>query len=338
MGKRDYYEVLGVTKDSSQDEIKKAYRTKAKKLHPDIGGDEDAFKECSEAYSVLSDNEKKIHYDTFGHQSPRMGGNGNVDPFEMFRRNFNGMGGNQRRRQVKGQDTRINIKFTLEELFTGIDKTVKYKRNVKCGTCDGSGGTGKKTCSKCGGSGELIEIQQMGQMVMQQVRSCHVCGGTGEMIENICKDCGGNGVKMVDEVIDLEIPPGAFDGAVLLVSGKGHAVKGGVDGDLQVRIIEKPHDYYERKGNDLKYYLDLSYPEMVLGCEKEVPIIEGGKIKINVVELSRPNTILRIKNKGMVSVETGVRGDLHIMLGIEIPDSITTKEKSLLVELKNIVK
>lgn len=345
MDKRDYYEVLGVPKSASKDEIKKAYRKLAIKYHPDKNaGDKEAeekFKEIAEAYAVLSDDDKKQQYDMYGHRAPRMGGGfGGMDPFEMFKRHFGDIFGGQSRQQrvIKGQDARINVRFTLEELFNGTSRKVEYKRNTKCKKCDGSGGTGKKICLKCQGSGQITEVQQIGTMVMQQVHTCHVCQGTGEIVEKTCDSCNGSGIKLEKEVIQVDVPAGAFDGAILVMSGKGHAVKNGVNGDLQIKISEKPHDYYERKGNDLKYYLDLSYPEIVLGTEKEIPTIEGGKVKIKVKELSKPGTILRLKEKGMISVETGMRGDLHVQLEVIIPEKISNKERELLEELKKVQK
>lgn len=343
MNKRDYYEVLGIPKTASKDEIKKAYRKLAIQYHPDKNaGDaeaEEKFKEVAEAYEVLSNDEKKRNYDTYGHNGPQIG-RGNfdgMDPFEVFRAHFGDMfGGGQRPQQMKGQDIRLNLKFTLEELFTGVTRKVEYNRSVTCKKCDGSGGTGQKICNNCGGTGQKVEVQQIGNMVMQQIGKCMHCNGTGRLVENKCKSCDGVGVKLEKERVEIEIPAGAFNGGMLIVNGKGNAIKGGIDGDLQIRITEKPHDYYERRGNDLKYYLDLSYPEIVLGCEKEIPTIEGTKVKINIPELSEPDTILRLRNKGMASVETTDRGDLLVQLAILIPDKITKQEREILETLKNI--
>jgi molecular chaperone DnaJ len=342
MSKRDYYEILGVDKKATKEEIKKAYRKKAIKLHPDKNPDdkeaEEAFKECAEAYEILSDDEKRSRYDRFGHQ-PMGGGFSYMDPFEMFRKHFEGgFGERSKPRQHKGQDCRVNMKFTLEELFKGTKRTIEYTRNDKCEKCDGSGGSGKKICPTCGGSGRVIEVQQLGNMVMQQTRPCMDCNGTGEVITKPCKACDGSGLKNIKEVVEIEIPAGSYEGMIIMVGGKGHAIKDGITGDLQIRILEKPHDYYEKKGIDLKYYLDLTYPEIVLGCEKEIPTIEGGKVKIKIKELSQPNTILRLKDKGMKKIETNQRGDLHIQLGVEIPDKISGEERKILEELKKLKK
>lgn len=342
MSKRDYYEILEISKDASKDEIKKAYRKMAIKYHPDKNaGDKEAeekFKECAEAYDTLSNDEKKRKYDMFGHQE--IGGRSNMSASDIFNMFGDIFGGRQPQNQriLKGQDIRITEKFSLEDLYFGTTRKVKYKRNSVCKKCNGTGGEDKQKCDKCNGLGQIIETQQIGSMIMQQVRPCHVCNGTGEIVVKPCKKCDGKGIELSDEEFEVQVPAGAFNGGILIIQGKGHAIKGGIDGDLQILISEKPHDYYERKGSDLKYYLDLSYPEIVLGCEKEIPTIEGGKVKIKIKELSQPNTILRLKDKGMVSHETGERGDLHIQLGVEIPELISDRERELLEELKKIKK
>jgi len=345
MAKRDYYEVLGIQKNASVSEIKKAYRKLAMEYHPDKNPNnkeaEDKFKEIAEAYEVLSDEGKRNKYDTYGHQTQQMAdGYGGMDPFEMFRRHFGDMmGGARQPRVVKGQDTRLNLKFTLEELFNGCNRKFTYKRQELCKTCNGEGGVGKKMCPKCNGTGQVVDVQQIGGMVMQQISTCNVCNGSGGIVEKVCTKCEGRGIEIVDENIDIDIPAGMFNGAIIVMGGKGHAIKGGICGDLQIVITEKAHDYFETKGSDLKYYLDLSYPEMVLGGEFEIPIIEGGKIKIKVKELTQPSSILRIKGKGMLSNHTtDERGDLLIEVNVVIPEKITPEEKELLEKLKKITK
>lgn len=345
MIKRDYYEVLGLKKGVNKDEIKKAYRKLAMEFHPDRNPDnkeaEEKFKEIAEAYDVLSDDEKRDRYDKFGYQSAQMGsGFYSMDPFELFRRHFGDvMGGFQRQKKVKGQDARINIKLSLEELFTGTKRKFSYKRLIICDECKGEGGTGKENCTTCGGRGQLVEVQRIGTMVMQQVITCHVCNGSGSIITKKCEKCEGRGLVYSNELVEVDIPAGMFNGGVLIIPDKGNGIKGGVNGDLQVVINEIPHDNFERgNGSDLKYYLDLSYPDIILGTEAEIPTIEGKPVKIKIKEMTQPGTLLRLKGKGMPIPNTSNRGDLIIEVNIAIPERVSDEEKELLKELKKIQK
>lgn len=343
MDKRDYYEILGLDKSATKNEIKKAYRKLAIKYHPDKNPDdkdaEKKFKEATEAYEHLYDDKKRKEYDMFGHKVSRGNIRNDINPFEVFRKHFGDMFGahHNQHEQKKGRNIRVNVRCTLEELFNGGKHKIEYRRDDSCKKCGGVGGTNKKTCFKCGGNGQVVEFKQLGNMVIQQSQICDECNGSGEIIENICKSCGGSGVEKIKDKAEIEITPGIYDGSILILEGKGHAIKNGVNGDLLVKITEKPHDYYERKGHDLKYYLDLSYPELILGCEKEIPVIEGSKVKINIKELSDLDTILRLKNKGM-PVKEKDRGSLYVQLNLIIPDSINDEERKLLEELKKVKK
>jgi molecular chaperone DnaJ len=308
MSKRDYYEVLGVAKDATDKDIKKAYRKLALKYHPDKNPDdseaETMFKEIAEANEVLSDPDKRAQYDRYGHDAPRQGGfggGGMPDMEEFFRQaGFGGFGGRRGPRgPIKGQDLRMKVNVTLEELYEGVEKKFKYKRNTSCGTCDGKGGTDVTTCSTCGGQGQVVQQFHTPMGVMQQVSTCPTCHGEGEVTKNTCGSCHGTGLDEVDEMVEIDIPHSLHENEAMVVEGKGHGVKNGIDGDLVIIITQKQHKDFTRQGNDLRCRLKLKYEQLVLGGEVEVPTIEGGKIKINIPEYSNVGDILRVSNKGM---------------------------------------
>lgn len=343
MAKRDYYKILELTDDDkllNESEFKKVLKTKYRKLckeyHPDVKPDdstaEELFKEAAEAYDVLSNPEKKAQYDQFGHQQGPIGGgnrNGGFYDMDEILRNFTGQG-----RQIrKGQDLRLNIKLTLEEMFNGVNKKIKYKKFVLCEPCKGNGGHKINNCSTCRGSGRIIRQQQFGPHIIQQESTCHVCNGNGKHIEDICATCGGRGLNNVEVEVELKIPAGVSDGMSQIHEGGGHGIQNGVDGNLVIIITEKNHDIFIRSGNDLKITVTLRYAQLVLGDKIEIPTIEGGKIRVTIPKHSKVGDNLRIPSKGMNIINTTSRGDIIITLGIEIPKSVTDEEIELLNKL-----
>ncbi len=337
MSKRDYYEVLGVNRNATETEIKKAYRKLAKDNHPDVKPNdkaaEETFKEGSEAYDVLSNPEKKLRYDQFGHQQRgQNGGNGTYYDMDEIIRNFSGQG----RRVKRGQDIRVSIKLTLEEMFNGVNKSIRYKKFISCQPCNGKGGHKVSRCTTCGGAGRLIRQQQFGPHIIQEEVQCHVCTGKGEMIDDICTICNGAGLTNSEVGLDLTIPAGVMDGSTQISEGGGHGIQGGVDGNIIIVLTEKPHDIFTRNINDLKITLKLSYTQLVLGDKVEVPTIDGGKIRATIPPYSKVGDNLRIPNKGMRVVHSNTRGDLMLTLSIEIPKSVTDEEIELLKKLDEL--
>lgn len=336
--KRDYYEILGVKRDASDKEIKNAYRNLAKEHHPDIGGDENKFKEISEAYDILSDKDKKANYDRFGHQS--MGGHdgfhrgGMSDIYEMFRRQYSQ---DRQRQQFRGQTIRLNVKLTLEEIFTGVDKKFRYKKQGVCTNCNGVGGHDVVMCSHCNGSGVLTQIIQTPVGIIQNATMCPHCSGEGQTYKTQCEKCGGNGVVALDDEISISIPAGVNDGDAMSVSGKGHEVKNGQPGDVIVVITQLKHDDFLRISSNLRYVKALPYYEAILGTEIEVPTIDGGKLKLKVPAYSNNETTLRLREKGMTSI-SGPRGDMLVQIHVNMPDNISDGERELLEKIKEINK
>ena len=326
MSKRDYYEVLGLKKGASDSDIKKAYRSLAKKLHPDAGGDEEAFKELSEAFEVLSDSDKKSNYDNIGHQSQQRRGSRSERRYHNFHPE-----------QRAGDNITLLIKITLEESFTGTKKTYKYKRNDKCDICSGHGGTDIHECSSCGGRGFIIQQIQTPMGVFSNMFPCGNCNATGLIVKTPCDTCKGSGLKSIEETIDVNIPSGVQEGMTFIMTGKGNAIKGGGEvGDLHINILELPHDVYVRNGNDLKITLKLSYSQLVLGDKVDMQTIEGTKIRITIPEHSDVGSNLRIQNKGMKAYGKDNRGDVVITLGIDIPKTISSEAKEIIEKLKNL--
>lgn len=359
MAKRDYYEVLGVSKNAAADEIKKAYRQKAIQFHPDRNpGDKDAeekFKEAAEAYDVLSNEEKRQRYDRFGHagvgSSAASGGFGGggmsmEDIFsqfgDLFGGHFGGFGGfgsSSRSRTVqRGSDLRVRVKLTLKEIATGVEKKIKVKKYVPCSHCHGNGAADSQaisSCSTCHGSGFVTRVANtiLGQMQTQS--TCPTCGGTGETITRKCAHCNGEGVTRAEEVITLNIPAGVGEGMQLSMSGKGNAARrGGMNGDLLVVIEEERHPELIRDENDLVYNLLLTVPQAALGDSVEVPTVDG-RVKVKIDPGTQPGKVLRLRNKGLPSVNSYGTGDLLINISVYIPEKLTETEKSKIKELAN---
>ena len=353
MAKRDYYEVLGVTKNASDDEIKKAYKKMAIKYHPDRNpGDKEAeekFKEAAEAYDVLRDPQKRARYDQFGPEGVNgAGGFGgqsmNMDDiFSMFGDIFGGHGfggfgggfgggGRARKPQFRGGDLRLKVRLNLQEIATGVTKKFKVKKKVTCTHCHGSGAEGAgatEQCPTCHGSGYVVKTQQSIFGMMQTQSVCPTCGGEGTVIKNKCKACGGEGVVNGEEVIEVKIPAGVADGMVVNVPGKGHAARrGGIPGDIQVYIEEEPSNELLREDNNLIYNLLLDVPTAALGGSAEIPTIDG-KVKIKIDPGTQPGKVVRLRGKGLPAVQGygyGV-GDLIVNISVYIPETLSKDEK-----------
>jgi len=336
MSKRDYYEVLGVNKDATESELKKAYRTQSKKFHPDVNPEgEDQFKEVAEAYETLSNKEKKQSYDTYGHggPQPQRGSNSGFNMEDIFNQfDFGG----QRQRQRKGQDLVLNVKITLEEVFNGVTKKFRYNRTANCKTCDGVGGKKEKTCDLCQGHGYIFHQQETPMGTMRQMVNCSNCGATGKIVEEPCTTCDSRGVANKEEIVEVQIPNGIREGDTLQYLGMGHAIKSGPAGSLLIRILIQNHKDFIRDGSDLRHQLKLSYSELVLGEKIQVPTIDGKEILITVPPRSKPGDILRIIHKGIQIKGTTTRGDMMVILDIEMPVKVSDEEKELLEKLKKI--
>ena len=353
MSKRDYYEVLGVKKSSSKDEIKKAYRKLALKYHPDKNkgdkGAEEKFKEGSEAYHVLSDDKRRENYDQFGHaafQGGGQGGFGNFDFSSSFSDifedvfgdfGFGGSGQSRRgRRNNRGNDLRYDITIDLNDAFNGKEEKINYTTYKKCKTCSGSGakpGSKPSACNYCGGQGKVRSSQ--GFFTIQQ--TCPECSGEGEKISNPCNNCSGAGKTQSNESVSVKIPKGVDDGTRIRIAGKGEAgTKGGSYGDLYLFISVKPHEIFKRSEENLFYELPITFTDAALGANVEVPSIDGGKTKIKIPSGTQSGKQLRLRGKGMPVLKRNLFGDLYIRVITEIPTSLTKRQKELLAEFKNL--
>ena len=358
MEKRDYYEVLGVSKSADATEIKKAYRKLALKYHPDKNpGDKEAeekFKEAAEAYDVLSNEEKRRRYDQFGHAGVGGAGQGGFgggmsmdDIFSQFGdifgsfggfSGFGGFGGGRSARRVnRGTNLRVKVKMNLQEIATGIEKKIKVKKYVACQHCNGTGakdGKSYSTCSTCKGSGQVTRVQNTILGAMQTTSTCPTCEGEGKIINEKCTFCNGEGVLMSEEVISINIPAGVGEGMQLSLSGKGNAARrGGVNGDLIVLIEEEEHPELVRDGNDLLYNVFIGYPEAVLGETVEIPTIEG-KVKVKIEAGTQLGKILRLRGKGLPDVNGYGKGDLLVKVNVWIPKNLSKDEKKLVEKMK----
>ena len=367
MAKRDYYEVLGLNKNATEDEIKKAYRKIAIKYHPDRNpGNKEAeekFKEAAEAYDVLHDPQKRQQYDQFGFDAPNMGGFGGgfggADGFSMddifsmfgdifggrggFSGGFGGFGGNTGRQQPKkfrGSDLRLKVKLTLQEIATGATKKFKVRKDITCPHCHGSGaegGSSSEICPNCHGSGMEIRTQQSIFGMMQTQSACHVCGGEGRIIKNKCHHCHGEGIVKGEDVVEVNIPAGVAEGMVVNVPGKGNAGKhNGITGDIQVFIEEEPNETFIRDGNNLLYNLLLDFPTAALGGDVEIPTIEGSKVRIKIEPGTQPGKTLRLRDKGLKPVQGygNEKGDLIVNISVYVPQALSREEKEAIERLK----
>ena len=366
MAKRDYYEVLGVDKNASADEIKKAYRKLAVKYHPDKNpGDKEAeekFKEAAEAYSILSDADKKAKYDQFGHAGVDgagpdfSGGFGNLNDilndlfggafgggfggFSGFGGGFGGGRGGQRQQRVyRGRDIRVRVKLTLEEIAKGVEKEISIEKSVPCSECGGRGAKNSsdiKTCSACGGTGLVQRVVNslFGRTVPYS--TCQQCGGEGKVITNPCRSCGGSGLVRKRETIKVKIPAGVEAGMQLTIAGEGHAAKNnGINGDLLVVIEEQEHPDFKREGNNLYYTKIVSLPEAILGAEVEIPCLDGPR-RIKIDAGTQSGTVTRINGKGLPTVNGyGGTGDLYVKIAVWIPKKLDKEDKAVIDSLRD---
>lgn len=360
--KRDYYEVLGVQRNSSKDELKKAYRKVALKFHPDRNPDDKSaeakFKEAAEAYEVLSDDEKRQRYDQYGHAgvngpAGQQGGFNNMDDiFSQFSDIFGGGGfgdifGNrgggrggqgQRSQGQRGSNLRIKVGLTLEEISEGATKKIKVKKYVNCGSCAGTGAKDKnavKTCNTCKGSGYVRRVQNTFLGQMQTTGACPTCNGAGKTITSKCTSCSGEGRVYDEELITLEIPAGVSEGMQLSMSGKGNAgMQGGPAGDLIINIKEKEHDFFTRDNNNILYELEVNFADAVLGTSIEVPTLTG-KVKITLPQGTPSGKIFRLRGKGLPSVQGYNRGDQLIHVNIFVPEQISSEERKVLETMRD---
>ena len=351
MSKRDYYDVLGVPKGSEADAIKKAYRTKAKELHPDRNSDnpnaESQFKEVNEAYEVLKDADKKAAYDRYGHAAfeggggQGFGGGGDFssafsDVFDDLFGDFMGGGRGGRKQQSRGSDLRYNLSISLEEAFAGLQKTINIPSAVTCGSCNGTGaagGSSPTTCPTCSGLGKVRATQ--GFFTVE--RGCPTCSGVGQIIKNPCSSCGGQGTQKKDKALSVNVPPGVETGTRIRLAGEGEtAPRGGVSGDLYIFIEVSKHKIFERDGLNLFCRVPVSMAKASLGGEVEVPTIDGGRSRVRIPAGSQSGRQMRLKGKGMPAIKTSQKGDMFIEMAVETPVNLTAKQKELLQEFEEL--
>lgn len=359
--KRDYYEILGVSKSASKDELKKAYRKLAVQYHPDKNPDnkeaEEKFKEAAEAYEVLSDDEKRRKYDQFGHEG--LGGAGGFSGFtdinDIFNHfgdifgagfggSFGGFGGGFSSRGRgghsvrKGSNLRIKVSLNLQEIVGGVEKKIKLKKKVSCSTCSGSGAatpSAVQTCTTCNGAGVVVQVVNSILGRMQQQSVCPTCGGDGKTITQKCTNCYGEGIVDGEETVSIKIPAGVAEGMQMNAAGKGNAARrGGVNGDLILLIQEESHPDLQRDGNDLIYELPISIPQAILGATVEIPTVDGSA-KIKVDEGTQSGKILRLRGKGIPDVNGYGRGDLLVQVQVFVPKTISKEERKTLEKLQD---
>ena len=371
MEKRDYYEVLGVDKTASADDIKKAYRKKAMQYHPDrwVNGTEkekkdaeEKFKEAAEAYDVLSNPDKKSRYDQFGHAGVQGAGGGSYDfdmstIFERFGDIFGGMGGfgeffggmggfgggatgrgGRTKRVRRGSDIRVKVKLTLEEIAKGCEKKLKIQKYVPCSTCHGTGAKDEKsvtTCPQCKGSGQVVHTQRGIFGIVQEATVCPNCGGSGEVIKDKCPNCNGSGVVKGEEIVSINIPSGVAEGMQLTVHGKGNAApNGGMNGDLLVVIEEVEHEIFERDGNNLYLNYYISFPQAALGASVEIPLLEG-RAKVKIQPGTQSGQVLRLQGKGLPELNSHRMGDLIVNVNVWVPKSLSKEEKAAIEKMSD---
>jgi molecular chaperone DnaJ len=342
VAKRDYYEVLGVERSASEQELKSAYRKLAHKYHPDKNPNdkaaEESFKEVGEAYEVLSNPEKRARYDQFGHGFDRAGGGGYADPFggtnvaDIFSDMFGDMFGGRRRDRSgrrRGADLRYNLEVSFEEAAFGTEAKIRIPRHKRCETCEGSGakkGTKPKTCQMCGGAGEV----RLTQGFFTVARTCHVCGGVGQVIPEPCTDCRGTGKTEHEGTISVKVPPGVDTGIRLKLTGEGELGEaGGPPGDLYVVISVQEHELFTRQDADVICELPISFTQAALGAKLTVPTLDG-KVELSVPAGTQSGKVFRLRSKGIPHLSGQGRGDQHVLVTVEVPRNLTKKQRELL--------
>ena len=359
MEKRDYYEVLGVSKDASSDDIKRAFRRLAKKYHPDVSKEPDAeekFKEAQEAYAVLSDESKRKQYDQFGHSAfDGMNGGAGYDfsdidlgdilndlfgggfggSFSGFS-NFGGFGSSRGNRAQKGRDSVIRVELDFEEAVFGCKKTINLTLNESCDSCDGKGGHGISTCDRCHGSGMVSENKQTFFGSFMSQTPCPKCGGNGEIFKRTCDKCHGAGKVRANKDIEVTVPAGVDTGNQLRIKGKGEAgVNGGPNGDIYLEFAVKKHPLFVRDGNDIHVTVPLTVAEAALGCKKMIPTLESS-VKLNIPSGTQSGDVLRLKGKGIEDVNYRRRGDMYVTVNVIIPRKLDRKQKKLFESLADL--
>ena len=349
--KRDYYEVLGVDKGADDAAIKSAYRKLAKQYHPDLHpGDKEAeakFKEVNEAYSILSDAEKRAAYDRYGHAAfdPSMGGGGagagggfggfgGFDMGDIFSSFFGGGGGASRRNaRIDGEDVALRVYLSFDEAFAGVKRDVKFDRIEKCADCGGTGaekGSKIETCSVCKGRGTVLTQRQTLLGMMQSEQTCQACRGTGKSIKNPCKNCRGSGYVKLTKTLEVTIPAGIDDGQRIVLRGQGNSGRnGGMAGDLLIEVRVRPHELFERRGSNLYCEIPISFTDAALGAEIEVPTMTG-KTKFTIPEGTQSGAEFTVKGQGMPSVSSKRKGDLIFSVAVEVPKGLSSQQKKIL--------
>lgn len=354
MNKRDYYEVLGVSKNATDEEIKRAFRVLAKKYHPDVNkeaGAAEKFKEIGEAYSVLSDKTKRAQYDQYGHAAfdNTQGGAGfdmgdiNLDDILSnlfgggfgggFSSSFSGFGGRGRNRAQRGEDLLMHIKLAFEEAIYGCKKDIKVNVTDTCDNCNGVGGFKERTCHTCGGRGIIKEDQRTIFGMMQTQKTCPECGGSGKTFEEVCRECSGKGRVTKTKTLTVNIPEGIDTGNQLRLSGKGGAgINGGAHGDLYLEFIVEEHKYFERHEDDIYLELPITITDAILGARKEIPTLTGNGY-VEIKPGTQNYTKLKLKGKGIKGIHSRFPGDMYVVVNIIIPTKLSKKQKDLLKEL-----
>ena len=362
MAKRDYYEVLGVSKQASEAELKKAYRKVAMKNHPDRNPDdaaaEERFKEAAEAYEVLKDPQKRARYDRFGHAGMGQGGGfggggmtmddifqnfgdifGQGSPFESFFGGAQGGGGGRRRsRGQRGSNLRTRVKLTLEDINKGVTKKIKIKKQVECEVCEGSGAkdaSSVKTCGTCGGSGMVRQVRNTFLGQMQTTTTCPTCAGSGQQVVASCSKCKGDGIVYGEDTVELDIPAGVAEGMQLSMTGRGNAGKrGGPAGDLLINIEEIPHEHLQREGQNLVHELHINFADAALGTKVEVPTLEGA-VRFDIASGTQSGEVKRLRGKGLPSVQGHGRGDQFVHVNVFTPKRLNDEEREILEGLRD---
>ncbi len=361
--KRDYYEVLGVSKNATDEELKKAYRKLAKQYHPDANPDnkeeaEKKFKELNEAYEVLSDSQKRRMYDQFGHDGPAGFGGGNpgggyysystsgfngfedFDLGDIFSSIFGGGSGRSSRRNngpVRGADLRYNLDITFEEAFLGVEKEITISRDETCSTCSGSGakpGTSVETCKVCGGTGQIKQVQNTILGQMQTSRTCSNCHGSGKVIKEVCDSCKGKGTIRKQARIKVKIPAGIDSDQSIVLRGEGEpGIRGGAKGDLYIVVKIKKHSIFTRKGSTVYCNVPITFTQAVLGAELEIPMVDGKKEKFKIPEGTQTGTVFTIKGKGFKNINTNSSGNFVFTVNVQVPKRLSKEQRELLVQL-----